>query len=298
MNQQELLLLIAKYFSRFKEQVDILNANGEFSINIHAENVLIKILNTVYDLDLENVNYEEGKTYDSIDLRDRAGNCSFQITATRTVTKVKNTLEKYIANGHYKNSKELKILIITGRQEKYSQQAIDKVLDGVIDFDVNTGILDFTNLYLELNKQNDLQKIFTVKNLLEEQFTDGLVIQKLDEIKSLKDLCIAISPYLKENESIFKNFGPNSGATNTAPLRWDLTLWYDARREKILPNNRVISNLLTAYQNLIPDEFQEVINMFQAHAYAFEKHCENPYFDYSEYQFPKQFPQLIFDAAK
>jgi hypothetical protein len=51
---------------------------------------------------------------------------------------------------------------------------------------------------LELNKQNDLQKIFTVKNLLEEQFTDGLLIQKVDEIKSLKDLCISLSPYLKE----------------------------------------------------------------------------------------------------
>jgi hypothetical protein len=63
--------------------------------------------------------------------------------------------------------------------------------------------------------------------------------------------------------------------------------------ERKFTNNRVISNLLTAYQNLVPDEFQEVINTFQAHAYAFEKHCENPYFDYSEHQFPKQFPQLI-----
>ena len=29
--------------SRFKEQVEILNSNGEFSINIHAENILIGI---------------------------------------------------------------------------------------------------------------------------------------------------------------------------------------------------------------------------------------------------------------
>lgn len=41
MNQQKLLFRISQLLSRFTEQVKILNSNGEFSINIHAENILI-----------------------------------------------------------------------------------------------------------------------------------------------------------------------------------------------------------------------------------------------------------------
>ena len=41
MNRQETLFRISQLLSRFTEQVKILNSNGEFSINIHAENILI-----------------------------------------------------------------------------------------------------------------------------------------------------------------------------------------------------------------------------------------------------------------
>ena len=70
MNQATYLYRISQLLSRFREQVKILSSNGEFSINIHSENILIKILNLLYECDLENTNYSEGKTYPSIDLRD------------------------------------------------------------------------------------------------------------------------------------------------------------------------------------------------------------------------------------
>ena len=54
MNQQKLLFRISQLLSRFTEQVKILNSNGEFSINIHAENILINILNIIYDCNLKN----------------------------------------------------------------------------------------------------------------------------------------------------------------------------------------------------------------------------------------------------
>ena len=59
MNRQETLFRISQLLARFTEQVKILNSNGEFSINIHAENILINILNTIYACNLKNVNYEE-----------------------------------------------------------------------------------------------------------------------------------------------------------------------------------------------------------------------------------------------
>jgi len=165
MNQQELLLYISKYFSRFKEQVKILNSNSEFSINIHAENVLINILNVIYNCEFENVNYSENKNYDSIDLRDNSNKMSIQVTATSGISKIKNTLTKYIGNNHYEQYDGIKVLILTGRQKRYSQESLDAIIQDRITFKENTDVIDFTTLYIELNKQNDLSKILAVKEL-------------------------------------------------------------------------------------------------------------------------------------
>lgn len=298
MRQQELLLLISKYFSRFSEQVKILNANGEFSINIHAENVLIKILNIIYNSDFENVNYSEGKNYDSIDLRDKGSKFSIQITATSAIKKIKDTLTTYLQNEHQKKYEKLYILILTGRQEKYSQEAINKVTSNNFVFDQGIDIIDFTTLYLKLNEQNDLAKILTVKELLESQFSDTIQGSTLIEINTFQKLCEIILPYLSENGKIFRTFGPNSGADAKEELRWDLTLWYKSRREIILPNNKFLSNLITSNKNLIPNEHLEIIEKFIAHCYAFEKHCEDANFEYKQYLFPNEITEIIENGIK
>jgi hypothetical protein len=113
MNQEYILYRISQLLSRFKEQVVILNSNGEFSINIHAENILIKILNEIYCCDLKNVNYEEGKTYSSIDLRDKTRKIAFQVTSTAGFEKVKETLSKFIKKQLHKEYDKLFIFVIT-----------------------------------------------------------------------------------------------------------------------------------------------------------------------------------------
>ncbi|HTE01774.1 MAG TPA: SMEK domain-containing protein [Mucilaginibacter sp.] len=293
MKQQELLQLISKYFSRFSEQVKILNKNGEFSINIHAENVLIKILNIVFSADFENVNYVEAKNYNSIDLRDKFGQLSIQITATSGIKKVKDTLEKYVKNKHYEKYKALKILIITGRQEQYSQEAIDRIVNPNYAFNGGKDIIDFSTLYLLLNKQNDLSKILAIKELLESQFSDIATNIEEPPIESFTQLCKIILPYLKDNERVFSAFGPNSGVNNQQPLRWDMTLWYKVRREQLLPNNSIISNLISEYKALIPKVHLKIFEDFLAHGYAFEKHCEDANFDYSQYLFPKEIIRIV-----
>ncbi|TAE31809.1 MAG: hypothetical protein EAZ91_06770 [Cytophagales bacterium] len=293
MKQQELLQAVTKYFARFKEQVNILNNNSEFSINIHAENILIKILNIIFDCDFENTNYVEGKNYNSIDLRDKTGKLAVQVTATSNIGKVKKTLLKYTENGHYNNYEELKILVLSGRQKAYSQEAIDKVTEPYFHFDGGKNIIDFATLYVLLNEKNDLTKILAIKELLESQFSDVATKNTLPVIKSFEDLCAALKTYFDENSLIFKMFGPNSGADGVGPLREDMTLWYKSRREKILPNNRNISALIDEYSKLIVQEHKSLFEAFQAHSYAFEKHCEDANFDYTLYQFPKEIVNVI-----
>jgi len=286
MNQHQVLYSISKYLSRFSEQVKILNANGEFSINIHAENILIGILNIIYNCNFENVNYIEGKNYDSIDLRDKGGEFAVQVTSTSNIAKIKHTLDQYIKNEHYKNYKRLIVLILTGRQEHYSQASLDKITKSKIKFEQGKDIVDFSTIYVLLNSLNSLEKILAVKKLLESQFSDVAFYEEDTNIKSFEDLISYLRSYIIENGRTFKQFGPNSGASTTEPLRWDLTLWYKSRRDKILPNNTLIANTIKSNFKLIPSDCVEIFEKLLSHIYAFEKHCEDADFDYSNYQFP------------
>ena len=127
--------------------------------------------------------------------------------------------------------------------------------------------------------------------------------KKVDEVRfnSFEQVCKAIYPILKDNEYIFKNVGPNSGARVTEELRTDLTLWYKYRNQTIIPNNQKIREILNENKNLIPDSASELFRRMQLHIDAFEEHTRNPEFDYSEYRFPLEFQQLIenicFDAS-
>lgn len=177
MNQQELLYRISQLLSRFTEQVKILNSNGEFSINIHAENILIGILNVIFDCKLKNVNYEENKIYPSIDLRDQSKRVAIQVTSTGTIEKIKHTLSGFVENGLYKDYDTLYLYIITEKQKTYKQSYIDDIIKDRFVF-TTEDILDKTDIYKKLNAINDIQKIATVCQLLESQFADHLVYDK------------------------------------------------------------------------------------------------------------------------
>jgi energy-coupling factor transporter ATP-binding protein EcfA2 len=172
MNQSVLLQRIAQLLARFSEQVKILNSNGEFNINIHAENVLIHILNELFNCDLENVNYTEKNNYPAIDLRDSKKRLSFQITSTKNINKVKHTLQKFLVNDLYKHYDEVYVFILTEKQSSYSQESIDELLNGKIKFDVKTNIIDKQYIYNQLNHNNNIHQIQKIYQLLEEQFSD------------------------------------------------------------------------------------------------------------------------------
>lgn len=172
MNQQNILFRISQLLSRLTEQVEILNNNGEFSINVHAENILIDILNTIYDCNLENVNYKENKIYPAIDLRDYKNRIAIQVTSTANMGKVKHTLSEYISNKLYEKFDKLHIFILTKKQTKYDQTTIDNLVNGIFSFTTDS-IIDKTDLYKELNAQNNFEKIKKVCELLEQQFADS-----------------------------------------------------------------------------------------------------------------------------
>lgn len=173
--KEEILHRIRTLLARFQEEIKIDNSNGEFSINIHAENVLLKVLNVAYGLDLHNVNYEEGKTFPAIDLRDEGRRIAFQISSTGTVDKVPHTLKGCIKNGMDEQFDHLYFYFLKG-MEKNVRTDSSRIAKEIGKFDIsNIHFLDHAVFYQHLNQINDMGKLAQIKDLLEEQFADPIV---------------------------------------------------------------------------------------------------------------------------
>lgn len=107
-------------------------------------------------------------------------------------------------------------------------------------------------------------------------------------------MCQDIYLILKDNEYIFKMFGPNSGAAYSDELlREDFTIWNQLKIDSILPNNDVLLSIIEQNQARIPAIHVEIFNKMKAHIHAFKTHTEKPTFDYTQFQFPKEFPTMI-----
>lgn len=120
---------------------------------------------------------------------------------------------------------------------------------------------------------------------------------KKEDIANFTQLAQAIWEPLSKNGKAFLSFGPNSGAESAAPVRWDLRIWEEAKREIIVPNNRIIKSLIEENIHFVPTEFKQVFEQMLAHIYAFEKHVENPALDYRDHRFPEEFSRIIDDVC-
>lgn len=120
---------------------------------------------------------------------------------------------------------------------------------------------------------------------------------KYQRFNEFGKLAQEIFPLLKDNEYIFKNTAPNSGSEVIEPLRNDLTLWEKLKKESIVPNNTAIKKLIEQNRQLIPSKYEETFNKILLHINAFDEHVKNPRFDYSEFQFPNRFSEIIFEES-
>ncbi len=73
MNRQIIINDINIFLARFQYEVKFSNASSFFDINLHAENILIPILNLTYNFELKNINDETdgNKNFPAIDLIDK-----------------------------------------------------------------------------------------------------------------------------------------------------------------------------------------------------------------------------------
>ena len=151
-----------------------------YDINQISEDVLIPILNIVFDTNLINLNTVKAN-YPGIDLATdehiTIGNTekriAFQITSTNSIEKIKKTLKGYVDYKLYEKFDEIYIYNLIEKQAGYQNASIvevAKIVDNKFTFDLSKNIIDRINLNANINTLTPISKIETICNLLEDQF--------------------------------------------------------------------------------------------------------------------------------
>jgi len=137
--------------SRIISQVDLSTKQGRLDINLSLEDALIPILKAAYNLpNLVNLNRRQ-KNFPGIDLGDDHDRVAFQVTATTTLEKVKNTLTHFVTKQFYNSFDELYILMLTNKQASYSQGAIDQITGEAFKFSTRTHIIDLGDILAKVS---------------------------------------------------------------------------------------------------------------------------------------------------
>ncbi|MFJ5366759.1 SMEK domain-containing protein [Pectobacterium punjabense] len=132
--------------SRIICQVNLATKQGRLDVNLSLEDALIPVLKEVFILPrLINLNAKQ-KNFPGIDLGDEHDRVAFQVTSTSGLDKVKKTLNIFIENGFESNFDELYILILSEKQKSYSQDSIDKIVQGKFEFDAKHQIIDLSDV--------------------------------------------------------------------------------------------------------------------------------------------------------
>ena len=70
-------------------------------------------------------------------------------------------------------------------------------------------------------------------------------------------------------------------------------MWYKYRSEAIIPNNAKIREILKMTETMFNRNQKELSDKMILHIDAFEEHIKNENFDYTPYQFPVDFKNLV-----
>lgn len=184
MKRQECIDKITVAAGRFVEEVKGFNTNGLYNINVHAENFLIPVFNSVFQLQLENLNHTEKKNFPAIDLLDKKNRAAFQITSTSDFSKIKTTLETFAEHRLQDKIDTLYIYILTGKQSKYSDEKLkDLIPDGFV-FNTQKHVLDKDNLLERINAISSTPVIEQLAKIFQQEFSDIKIEQRGEKFKN------------------------------------------------------------------------------------------------------------------
>lgn len=163
-------------------EIEGFNKLGKYDINLHAEHFLIPVLNSIFDLNLENLNLTKRNNFPAVDLADFQNRIAFQITSTSDTKKIKESLEKFTRNKLYDSFDIIFFYILSKRQEKYPDEKLKEVVPNILSFDSSEHIIDNSSLLKKIEGLS-LQKINYLAKIYQHEFSDVQIENREKEYK-------------------------------------------------------------------------------------------------------------------
>lgn len=182
MNRINILNDVKTYLGRFTQEVRNHTASSTYDINIHAETVLIPLLNKVFGVNLKNYNSEQ-KNYPAIDLYDYEARLAIQVTSDSESKKISETISKFIEKKQYVTFDRLIVYIISEKQESYRKD-FSELTKGHINFDVNRDIIDNADLSKIISDIININHVKEVNDLLMGEFSELKITERKVRLNS------------------------------------------------------------------------------------------------------------------
>ncbi|WP_228259760.1 SMEK domain-containing protein [Acinetobacter pittii] len=161
MNNEIIMGQIKRALATLSYVVSMSTSLNQLSINVHAEQFFLELLNSLFNYNLVNTNFEEQNAA-SIDLLDEGNRIAIQVTSDSSLSKVRETLNKFCER---KLDEKVDRLIILNLIKKTKHK---ETTFGETDFKINLreDVWDYTDLVSEINNLpiDELIKINTLIN--------------------------------------------------------------------------------------------------------------------------------------
>lgn len=125
----------------------------------------------------------------------------------------------------------------------------------------------------------------------EERISQRLDVASISDANDLKD---QIAICLAENNQAWRQYGPMSENARKNPHSDEMyAIWLSERLSTIVPNNRVIVDLLENHRNLLGRSVQRIVSQFLMHANSYERWVNDEITYQAVLRFPVGFETLI-----
>jgi hypothetical protein len=163
-------------------QIRTRNARGLYDINQVSEDVAARLLNLVFNMELENLNLEN-KNIPGIDLGDNTNKIAFQVTSRTDKTKIKENIDTFNKQHKSRFPGGIRFLLLSEKKPRLTKQECQELCPG---FDPGRDILNYPDLIAEITKlyREDFSRFQRIRDFLETQFGQ----ERPREVESLKIL--------------------------------------------------------------------------------------------------------------
>ena len=169
MNAEILNRNIKGYLSQLSDNVAVNNALGLYDINKHSEGLVAKLLNILFDIQLEEA---EDVRHPGIDLIDLKNKTTVQVSSTIRSDKITDTCSTFVHSKYYNLFDRLIFYFLTHKKVDYYNVTLEKVkniLGNNVNFNFDRDIINNDTIFSYIEKVVELDKICSIENLLSEE---------------------------------------------------------------------------------------------------------------------------------